>query len=84
VVETLDATSDGIFQIVRQDRQVDVLRLRMGYRPSWVSDSLSSLRSNVTDLLTATLDIPVEVELVECGELLKLGPPTKIPRVVPS
>jgi phenylacetate-CoA ligase len=84
VVEVLDATSDGLFQVIRRDREVDLLRLRIGYRPGWVNGSLISLRSDATDLLTATLDIPVEVELVEYDELLKLGPPTKIPRVVPS
>jgi phenylacetate-CoA ligase len=79
-VESVDACALGLFQIVRCDRQVDRLRLRVGYAKSW-RDSLGSVDDDVRAAVQAAVGIVPDVELVPEHELLRLGPPHKIPRV---
>ena len=81
-VETVDATAAGLFQVVRPDREVDRLRLRVGH--AGVPDArLDSVRDDVVGAVAAAVGVEPEVELVPQGDLLRLGPPHKIPRVTP-
>jgi phenylacetate-CoA ligase len=82
-VESVDACAMGLFQIVRTDRQADALRLRVGYAPRW-RGSLSTVDDDVRAAVHAAVGIVPEVELVPEAELLRLGPPHKIPRVAPQ
>jgi phenylacetate-CoA ligase len=79
-VESVDACAMGLFQIVRPAREVDTLRLRVGYagrpRPAAVRDALRAA-------VWAATGLEPEVELVPDAALLALGPPHKIPRVTP-
>ena len=77
-VETIEECSAGLFQIIRPHRSVDVLRLRVGHRNA---TNLQELEQRVSAAVEASLGIRPEVELVPNAELLKLGPPHKIPRV---
>ena len=79
-IELVDETSSGIFQIIRPQREVDVLQLRVGYRDDG-KKGLGDLRERVTASVADALGIVPDVELVTNESLLKLGPPHKIPRV---
>jgi len=81
LVETHNETKTCLFQIIRPQMTLDKLRLRVGYEPELLTDSTEALAARLVATLTAYFDVPVEVELVESAELLKLGPPQKIPRV---
>ena len=80
-IEELPETSAGLFQIVRSQREMDVLRLRVGHDPAALKKGADELSGRMQDLLQERFGLPVHVELVTNAELLKLGPPNKIPRV---
>ena len=79
-VESVDACSRGLFQIVKEAPQMDRLRLRVGYGPK-AAGRLDAVRDAVVDAVANLVDRTPEVELVPDAELLRLGPPHKIPRV---
>jgi len=82
-VESVPATSSGFFQVIRPRRELDQLRLRVGYRtPLAVPED--AVRDAVAAAVFAAVGLEPVVELVPEGELLKLGPPQKIPRVATS
>jgi phenylacetate-CoA ligase len=76
-IESLDACRLGLFQLVRPSREVDELRLRVGY----AGDPAPSLSDDVAGAVAAAVGIEPVVELVPNDVLLRLGPPHKIPRV---
>lgn len=77
-IESVPATSDALFQIIRAGRNSDRIRLRVGRRNS---GSDVSIAVDVADAVRAALGIEADVEVVANEELLRLGPPHKIPRV---
>jgi phenylacetate-CoA ligase len=79
-VESIPEASAGLFQIVTDSRTIDTLRLRVGYEGTERSIQViaDALSASVHDSIGSVPDI----ELVPNEELLKLGPPHKIPRVV--
>jgi phenylacetate-CoA ligase len=79
-VESVDACAMGLFQIVRTAREVDRLRLRVGYAPDWAT-RLDGVRDGVCAAVLDATGTEPEVELVPNEALLRLGPPHKIPRV---
>lgn len=79
-VEMVDETSAALFQIVRTGREMDHLRLRVGYA-SEGPRGLDDLRTRVTESVAAAIGFEPEIELVENEVLLRQGPPHKIPRV---
>lgn len=81
VVENHSESRAGLFQIIRPQKQMDQLRVRVGYDPTRLKDAQTALAGRLTDDLAARIGVPVEVELSLDSELLKLGPPHKIPRV---
>jgi phenylacetate-CoA ligase len=81
LVEAHDETRAGLFQIVRSAREMDRLLLRVGYDPQRLHGTERDLHGRLRDNLAACLDVKVDIELVLEGELVKLGPPHKIPRV---
>ena len=84
VIETHHATRAALYQIVRTQPEMDVLRLRIGHNPDLLAGSVEQLRADLRDHLVAELSVPVDIEMVLDAELLKLGPPHKIPRVTKS
>ena len=60
---------------------MEVLRLRVGYEPEALTTGEAELSGRLAASVAADLGVPVDVELVRMEELLKLGPPQKIPRV---
>lgn len=81
LVENHHETASGLFQIVRRQKEMDVLTVRVGYNPARLQVSADALASRLADELQTSLNIPVNIELIADDELLKLGPPHKIPRV---
>jgi phenylacetate-CoA ligase len=78
-IEEVPETSAALFQIVKLQRTMIQLRLRVGYAGS---PDLDDLRARVEEQIWTMLSVPCAVELVTNDELLKLGPPHKIPRIV--
>ena len=74
-------THSGLFQLIRPQREAEQLRLRVGYDENVLTDSLTALQQRLTECLSHELNIPVSIELIKDVELLKNGPPNKIPRV---
>jgi phenylacetate-CoA ligase len=81
LVPQFAATRMGLFQLVRPQREVDRLRVRVGYDPAELDVSEGELAGRLATLIGATLSIPVDIEIVTNARLLDGGPPNKIPRV---
>ena len=79
-VESVPACRLGLFQIVRPARHAEVLRLRVGYRDTPPA-RLGALRDEVAAAVAEAVGLEPVVELVSDLDLLRLGPPHKIPRV---
>jgi phenylacetate-CoA ligase len=78
-IEGIEETSMGLFQIIREAREVDRLRLRVGHDGS--AADVASLGERIAAAVASRVGIDPEVEMIPNDELLKLGPPHKIPRV---
>jgi len=78
-VERFDETAMGLFQIIRTSPTMDRLRLRVGH------DGTAANANELGDRLAGAVDeatgVTPEIELVPNDDLLRLGPPHKIPRV---
>ena len=78
-VETVDETAAGLFQLVRSQREMPSLKVRVGYATEGPK-GLADLRTRVTDAIGAAVGVVPDVELVENSVLLRQGPPHKIPQ----
>ena len=78
-IEMIEETSAALFQIIKPRREMPALRLRVGYAGS---PDLKSVAARVAAAVQSTVKVPAEIELVPNEDLLKLGPPHKIPRIV--
>lgn len=76
-IESVPETASGLFQIIRPQREVDELRLRVGYEGA---PDLTDLSARVADAVVAATGHRPRIELVPNSEIVKLGPPHKIPR----
>jgi phenylacetate-CoA ligase len=79
-VERVDACALGLFQVVRSGREVERLRLRVGYAPGW-EHRTDQVAGEVRAAVLEAIGVEPDVELVPNDALLRLGPPHKIPRV---
>jgi phenylacetate-CoA ligase len=84
VIEAHRPTRAGLYQVIKYAPVMDVLRVRIGYEPQLHTGPLEDLAALLRDSLATTLQLSVAVELTANAELLKLGPPHKIPRVAKS
>lgn len=80
-IESESASRAGLFQIIRPQGEMQTLRLRVGHNPAAIDTSAADFGRRLEEKLASLLDVPVQIELVADAELLKLGPPHKIPRV---
>jgi phenylacetate-CoA ligase len=81
LLEEFPETLSALYQVIRTSREMDILRLRIGYNPAALWRSESDLKELLRATISSALEVPVAVELTPNAELLKLGPPHKIPRV---
>lgn len=80
LIEAIPASRAGLFQIVRPSgRQSDALHLRVGYAAPGPTGTLAA---QISDAVSGALGLRPTVDLVPNEELLRLGPPHKIPRMV--
>lgn len=78
-VEHVKETAAGLFQIIRPQRELTALKLRVGYdgQPA----DLDDVARRVADEVQTRVGVRPAIELTPNSELIKLGPPHKIPRV---
>jgi phenylacetate-CoA ligase len=79
-IEGVPETSAALFQIVRTQREMDRLRIRVGYATDGPK-GLDDLRTRVHDAVQGAVGVEPDIELVANEVLLRQGPPHKIPRV---
>lgn len=77
VIENIPETRAGLFQIVRPTQDAEELTIIVGYE----GDSFLKI-NDVSKNIRNALEVPVDVQFKPASELLKLGPPHKIPRVI--
>ena len=80
-LEELPETAAGVFQLIRPQRELDKLRLRVGYDPD-VTGSVDDLRERVMEAIRVATGITPIVELLPEPELLARGRGGKLARVV--
>ncbi len=80
-IESVPECGAGLFQVIRRQRQMDTLEVRVGYDPDVAGRSGAALRGALVDAIAAAAGVEPQVELVPYDALLRLGPPHKIPRV---
>lgn len=76
-IEDVDETSAGLFQVIRSDRHMAQLRLRVGHGDAV---DLDDVRRRVAASVEAAVGLSPDIEMVPYAELLKIGPRNKIPR----
>ena len=79
IVELQAECEHGIFQIIRPRREMDRLRLRVGYAGT---PNIDDLRARVITAIGEKLGLIPEVELLPQERILATGSFTKIPRTV--
>jgi phenylacetate-CoA ligase len=84
VVEGIEEARAGLFQIIRTDRRMDALRVRIGYDARLLSGTPDDFARKSQAILAEKFGVPAIVTVTPNEELLKLGPPHKIPRVAKS
>jgi phenylacetate-CoA ligase len=78
-IEDVPDTAHGLFQIVRPQRQMDELTIRVGYAGA---PDLARLRERVADSVEAAVGIRPVIELVPNEVVMQSGSRHKIPRTV--
>lgn len=76
-IEDVEHTSAGLFQVIREQRLMSRLRIRVGHDES---AEVEAVRRLVADSVQRAVGLLPDIELVPYSELLKLGPRNKIPR----
>lgn len=76
-IESVPETAAGLFQIIRPQREVDELKLRVGYDGD---PDLADLGVRVAAAVERATGLRPRVEFMPASEIVKLGPPHKIPR----
>jgi len=82
-LEQIPETATALFQLIRPAREVDELRVRVGYDPETTA-SVSDLRDRVSEVIKAAVGVPPVLELLPEPELVARGRSGKLPRVVKS
>jgi acyl-coenzyme A synthetase/AMP-(fatty) acid ligase len=82
-LEQVPQTATALFQLVRSAREIDELKVRVGYDPD-TTTSLPDLRDRVAEVIAAAVGVPPVLELLPEPELLARGRGGKLPRVVKS
>jgi len=76
-IEDVPETDAGLFQIIRPQRELSELKLRVGYEGT---PNRNDLAGRVADSVEKAVGIRPEIELITNADIVKLGPPHKIPR----
>lgn len=82
VIENIPETRAGIFQITRPQENDDSLIVVVGHELLTIDDETSLIFDDVSLKIRNAFDIPLTLIFKPVEELLKLGPPHKIPRII--
>jgi hypothetical protein len=77
-LEHVPETATALFQLVRPAREIDELKVRVGYDPD-ITTSLNDLRDRVSEAIEAAVGVPPVLELLPEPELLACGRGGKLP-----
>lgn len=80
-LELIPETATALFQLVRPAREIDELKIRVGYDPERTS-SVPDLADRVSAAIADAVGVPPLLELLPESDLLNRGRGGKIPRVV--
>jgi phenylacetate-CoA ligase len=80
-VEQIPETATALFQLVRPAREIDELKVRVGYDPE-ITSSVPDLEDRLAAAIAAAVGVPPVLELLPESDLLNRGRGGKIPRVV--
>ena len=80
-IEDVPETANGLFQIVRPQRMLEALKIRVGYSGA---PALDALRERVADSVEAAVGLRPVIELVPNEVIMQSGSRHKIPRTVKS
>jgi phenylacetate-CoA ligase len=80
-LEQVPQTATALFQMVRPAREIDELKIRVGYDPE-LTASLAELRDRVSEVIMDAVGVPPVLELLPEPELLARGRGGKLRRVV--
>lgn len=81
LIDTELPSRAGLFQVIKPAGVLDRLYLRVGHDPAALDEPGDRYATRLQAKIAAALGIDVAIELVANAELLKLGPPHKIPRI---
>ena len=62
-LEGVPETATALFQLVRPAREIDELKVRVGYDPD-TTTSVADLRDRVSEAITAAVGVPPVLELL--------------------
>lgn len=79
IIDRVPEVAGGLFQIVRPRRELNELRLRVGVKDG--SGPTGPIADRIVDLVRSELGVPATAETWRFSDMLRLGPPHKIPRV---
>jgi len=82
-LEQVPQTATALFQLVRPAREIDELKIRVGYDPD-TTTSLADLEDRVAEVIAAAVGVPPVLELLPEQDLLARGRGGKLPRLVKS
>jgi phenylacetate-CoA ligase len=83
-VESVHESAAGYFQLIRTAREMPTLKVRVGHDVKLGNRPLKAVLDDLTDAIEQSVGVVAEIELVDNEDLLRLGPPHKIPRVASS
>ncbi|MDR2188060.1 MAG: hypothetical protein LBE62_08415 [Azonexus sp.] len=79
LIEQQPECADGIFQMIRPQREMQYLHIRVGYAGQ---SNLADLQARLTTSIQAALGLPVNIELVPQERILATGGHLKFSRTV--
>jgi phenylacetate-CoA ligase len=80
-LEQVPETATALFQMVRPAREIEELKIRVGYDPE-ITASVPDLRDRVSEAIVAAVGVPPVLELLPEATLMARGRSGKLPRVV--
>jgi phenylacetate-CoA ligase len=83
-VESVPESAAGYFQLIRTGREMPSLRVRVGHDRKLSGRPAASILNDLTGAIELSVGLVADIELVDNEDLLRLGPPHKIPRVASS
>jgi phenylacetate-CoA ligase len=81
IIEAIPETRAGIFQLIREAKEMDVLRLRVGYQPALTGD-VADLGERIRAAIEDQLGLIPDLDLVPEEQILANSMSYKVTRVV--